>query len=47
MTGLFLGAIIFLSIYRQTVPARAQAQELFALYFEIDRVRQESAQILT
>ena len=47
MTGLLLGAVIFLSIYRHTVPTKVQAQELFALYFEIDHVRQESAQILT
>lgn len=47
MTGLSMGAVIFLSVYRYTVPAKVQAQKLFALYFEIDHVRQESAQILS
>jgi hypothetical protein len=45
--GLLLGAIILLFFDRNLVPAKAQAQELFTLHFELDHVRQESAQILT
>ena len=46
VTGLLLGVIIWLWYDRNPVPAKVQAQELFTLYFEIDHVRQESAQIL-
>jgi len=36
-------AIIFLAVFNK--PSQAQASELFTLYFDIDYVRQESAQI--
>src|SRR5215207_5743704 len=45
VAGLLLASISLLFIDRNQVPAKAQAQELFTLYFEIDHVRQESAQI--
>jgi len=47
VTGLLLVLFILLSSEKNSVPAKAQAQELFTLYFEIDHVRQESAEILT
>lgn len=47
VTGLLLVLFILLSTEKNSVPAKAQAQELFTLYFEIDHVRQESAEILT
>lgn len=43
--GLLLGLITLFFTDQKQVPAKAQAQELFALYFEMDHVRQDSAQI--
>jgi len=43
--GLLLGLLGLFMSDRNQVPAKAQAEELFKLYFEMDRVRQESAQI--
>lgn len=43
--GVFLGSILLFFTVGKPVPAEAQAQELFELYFEMDQVRQESAQI--
>jgi len=43
--GLLLGLIAFLFTKPNQVPAKAQAQELFTLYFEMDHIRQDSAQI--
>lgn len=45
LAAVLLGLTIYLIIDREPVPAKAQAQELFTLYFEMDHVRQESAQI--
>ena len=45
IVAILLGLATFLFIDQKPVPAKAQAQELFTLYFEMDRVRQESAQI--
>lgn len=42
---LLLGSILLFFIVGNPAPAEAQAQELFNLYFEIDQVRQDSAQI--
>lgn len=44
-TGLLLGLLGLFFSDRNQVPAKAQAEELFRLYFEMDHVRQESAQI--
>ncbi len=43
--GLLLASISLLFIDRYRVPAKAQAQELFTLYFEMDHLRQDSAQL--
>lgn len=43
--GILLGSIMLFFIFGKPVPAEAQAQELFELYFEMDQVRRESAQI--
>ena len=43
--GLLLGLIAFFFANQNQVPAKAQAQELFTLYFEMDNVRRDSAQI--
>ena len=43
--GALLGTILLLSVGGKPEPARAQAQELFELYFEMDQARQDSAKI--
>jgi hypothetical protein len=45
VTALLLGLIAFFFIERNPLPAKAQAQGLFSLYFEMDHVRQDSARI--
>lgn len=45
IAAILLGSIIFLFIGQEPVPAKAQAQELFALYFEMDDIRQDAARI--
>ena len=44
--GLLLGSIVFFLSNRNSIPAKAQAQELFTLYFEMDHVRQDSAHVM-
>ena len=43
--GVLLGVIVLFLVAGKPVPAEAQAQQLFELYFEMDQVRQDSAQI--
>jgi len=43
--GVLLGVIVLFLVVGKPVPAEAQAQQLFELYFEMDQVRQDSAQI--
>lgn len=43
--AVLLGLALLIFIFGKPVPAGAQAQELFNLYFEMDQVRQDSAQI--
>jgi len=45
IAGAFLGTILLFFIGGKPLSAGAQAQELFELYFEMDQVRQDSAQI--
>src|SRR5512144_1698952 len=45
VAGVLLGSILLLFFNEKPVPAKAQAEELFKLYFEMDHLRQESAQI--
>jgi hypothetical protein len=45
VVGLFLAVVILLFLDEKPVPAKAQAEELFRQYFELDHVRQESAEI--
>ena len=45
IAAVLLGFILFIILSREPVPAKDQAEELFTLYFEMDDIRQNSAQI--
>ena len=45
VAGLLLASTFLLLFHEKPIPAKAQAEELFKLYFEMDPIRQDSAKI--